>query len=164
MSDSPDTTAAFESEADEVNEERTAKLDKRREELKAQLAQVESEAQGELVLDDEDDETLVPEEIEVDGRTWHFFPPTEGQVTVFAMASSGSKSVTGQMRLRRLNGFLQNLLTDDDYELAMYLAESRDEDFTFEDLMEIVTKMIERASGANKEPANRAERRALAKK
>ena len=166
MSDTPDTTAAFEPEAEAVDTERTAALNRRREELKDQLAKVEAEAQGELVLDDndEDDETLVPDEIEVSGRTWHYFPPTEGQVTVFAMASSGSKSVTGTMRLRRLNGFLQNLLTDDDYEQAMYLAESRDEDFTFEDLMEVVTKIIERSSGANREPANRAERRAIQKK
>lgn len=158
MSETPDTTAAFEAEAEKIDAEN------RRAQLEAELAEMDKDedtaVSGELVVDDEnDDETITPDEIEVDGRTWRYFPPSEGQFTVFAMASSQAKGLTNEKRMRRLYGFLENLFTDDDFEEALHLVEDRNVDFDFASLMDIVTKIAERVS--NSEPKNRAQRRAV---
>ena len=171
MSDTPDTSAAFEAEANEVDKdariaELEAKLDSQDREKETDTENKDSDAvEGELVVADDDDEAIEPEEIEVDGRTWHYFTPEEGQFMVFSMASSQARGLTNEKRMRRLYGFLENLFTDDDFEEALHLVEDRHTDFNFADLMNIVTKIAEkvgdeaRANG----PKNRAERRAVAR-
>ena len=138
----PDTTPAFESEAETVDKD--AEIAR----LKAQIANGEP---LEGALEVADDGPAVPRTVTVRDSDWTYHLPTEGQMMMFGMSSA--RRASGQRRINAIYNFLDAVLTDDSYSQLEDRINDPDDDFDVEAMMDVITSIIE---AANDTPAAKA--------
>lgn len=139
----PDTTAAFNSEAEQVDE-RDAEIAR----LKAQLDEGKP---LEGTLDVPDDGPVQPRSLNVHDRDWTYHLPTEGQMMMFGMSSA--RRASGQRRINAIYNFLDAVLTDDSYTQLEDCINDPEAEFGVEQMMDVITGIIE---AANDTPAAKA--------
>lgn len=141
----PDTTAAFTSEAEQVDKD--AEIAR----LKAQIAAGEP-VEGALELPD--DSPAQPLTLDLHGDTWTYHLPTEGQMMMFGMASA--RRASGARRISAIYNFLDAVLTDESYQRLEDRINDADDTFEVEQMMELITGIIEVANDtpAAKAPKN----------
>ena len=138
----PDTTPAFESEAETVDKDAVIAR------LKAQL---EAGQPLEGALEVADDGPAVPRTVTVRDSDWTYHLPTEGQMMMFGMSSA--RRASGQRRINAIYNFLDAVLTDDSYSQLEDRINDPDDDFDVEAMMDVITSIIE---AANDTPAAKA--------
>ena len=138
----PDTTPAFESEAETVDKD--AEIAR----LKAQIAAGEP-VEGALELPD--DGPAEPRTLNVHDLDWTYHLPTEGQMMMFGMSSA--RRASGQRRINAIYNFLDAVLTDESYTQLEDQINDPDAEFGVEQMMDVITGIIE---AANDTPAAKA--------